>query len=88
MKNTKSQYPCEECISLAICKSTTEISCILVDEYCFMHDVDPGARGAYARAQYISDFFGFGGAGVVILDRTLLTAKIYKGSKMAGGYFK
>ena len=86
--NTISKQPCEECISLAICKSGTVISCILVDDYCFIHDVDPGARGAYARAQYISDFFGFGGLGVVILDRTLLTAKIYKGSKMTGGYIK
>lgn len=77
--------PCEECIVLAICKCKKEISCILVDDFSFIHDVDPGARGAYARAQYVGDFIGFGGLSVVLLNRMLRTVTIVKREKSTGG---
>ena len=69
--------PCEECVTLAVCKHRKIISCIFIDDYSFMHDHDPGDRGATARAEYIASFlFGSKHNHSILIDRRLRTVTL------------
>ena len=53
--------PCRECITYAVCRQKETIDCIRVDDYAFLHDHDPGYRGARVRARAAAnELFGEG----------------------------
>jgi hypothetical protein len=68
--------PCENCVTLAMCKAKDEISCVLVDDWVYLYDHDPGFRGAKARALWVKDFFKMTR---VITNNTLMVVVIDKG---------
>ena len=69
--------PCEDCITLSICRQKEIVTCSLIDDYSFLHDYDPGHLGATNRARYVGQYLFKNKRHIkVILNRQLQTVQI------------